>query len=126
MDLIAHELRTEHWREIIAQCQARPDGVSAKQWLKDNQVKEKAYYYWLRKFRKQAYEVIRDGNSGVESATKEVSFVELRNITEPSVIPVEASSKPDAVLAINNVRIELFNSASETLLRNILEGIKHA
>ena len=126
MDLITHELRTEHWKGIIAQCQARPDGVSAKQWLKDKQVKEKAYYYWLRKFRKQAYEVIRNESPVAEAAANEVSFVELQNVIEPSDIPVEAPSKPDAVIAINNVRIELYNSASGPLVRNILEGVKHA
>lgn len=39
----------------ITQYQNRPEGTTAKQWLSDNGIKEKAYHYWLRKFRKQAY-----------------------------------------------------------------------
>ncbi|MST67200.1 IS66 family insertion sequence element accessory protein TnpB, partial [Lachnospiraceae bacterium BSM-380-WT-5A] len=35
--------------------QGRPVGMSAKQWLEENGIKEKAYYYWLRKFRREAY-----------------------------------------------------------------------
>lgn len=29
--------------------------MSVKQWLEENDIKEKAYYYWLRKFRREAY-----------------------------------------------------------------------
>lgn len=29
--------------------------MSVRQWLAENDIKEKAYYYWLRKFRKEAY-----------------------------------------------------------------------
>ena len=30
--------------------------MTVKQWLADNGIKEKSYYYWLRKFRKEAYD----------------------------------------------------------------------
>ena len=56
MDKSTNEVRTLSWAAIIEQCQARPEGQSAKQWLKANGISEKQYYYWLRKLRKQAYE----------------------------------------------------------------------
>ena len=56
MDQTTHDVRRANWVTIIKQCQERPEGVTVKQWLSDNGVKEKAYYYWLRKFRKEAYE----------------------------------------------------------------------
>jgi hypothetical protein len=47
MNQIAHDIRRTNWRNIISQCQERPAGVSAKQWLSDNGIREKSYYYWL-------------------------------------------------------------------------------
>ena len=35
-------------------------------------------------------------------------------------------AEPDAVIDINGVRVELFNSASESLIRNIVAGARHA
>ena len=125
MDQITHEVRSKHWGEIIAQCQAKPEGVSTKQWLKENDIKEKAYYYWLRKFRKQAYEMIQTDQPDNNSPVNGVSFFEM-----PAVIQTADAKKdstvPDAVIDINDVRVELFNSASESLIRNILVGVRHA
>lgn len=53
MDQIAHEVRRTSWLNIVNQCQNRPSDMSAKQWLAENDIKEKAYYYWLRKFHLQ-------------------------------------------------------------------------
>ena len=52
MDQITHDVRSSQWLEIITQCQNRPEGTTAKQWMADNGISEKSYYYWLRKFRK--------------------------------------------------------------------------
>ena len=32
MDQCTHEVRLQYWKNIISQCQARPEGQSAKQW----------------------------------------------------------------------------------------------
>ena len=52
MDQTTHEMRLVNWKSIIEQCQSRPEGMSAKQCLRDNEIPEKQYYYWLRKLRK--------------------------------------------------------------------------
>ncbi len=41
--------------EFFNQCPNRPFDILVKQWLEENDIKEKAYYYWLRKFQKEAY-----------------------------------------------------------------------
>lgn len=50
---ITHDVRSSQWLKIITQCQNRPEGTTAKQWMADNGISEKSYYYWLRKFRKK-------------------------------------------------------------------------
>lgn len=54
MDQSTHDVRRTNWLNIIEQCQQRPENMTVKQWLADNGIKEKSYYYWLRKFRKEA------------------------------------------------------------------------
>ena len=44
MDQCTHEVRLQYWKNIISQCQARPEGQSAKQWLADNGICEQTYY----------------------------------------------------------------------------------
>ena len=56
MDQFTREIRLEQWKQIILQCQNRPMGQPAYQWLSDNGISSKSYYYWLRKIRKQTYE----------------------------------------------------------------------
>lgn len=48
-----HDVRRSN---AITECQQRPANVSVKQRLADNGIKEKAYYCWLRKFRREACE----------------------------------------------------------------------
>ena len=55
MEYSTHNVRRANWLNIVNQCQERPLDVLARQWLADNSIKEKAYYYWLCKFRKEAY-----------------------------------------------------------------------
>ena len=38
MDQSTHDVRMTNWLNIISQCQNRPAGISAKQWLAENDV----------------------------------------------------------------------------------------
>ena len=40
MDQITHDVRSSQWLEIITQCQNRPEGTTAKQWMADNGISE--------------------------------------------------------------------------------------
>ncbi|WP_167959046.1 hypothetical protein [Anaerosporobacter faecicola] len=59
MDQITHTVRYSMWKDIILKCQNRPVGMNVKQWLAENHISEKSYYYWQRKFRKEAYDQIQ-------------------------------------------------------------------
>ena len=54
MDQTTHEVRLANWKVIIEQCQARPKGQTAKQWMVENDISDKQYYYWLRRLRAAA------------------------------------------------------------------------
>ena len=40
MDQLTHTVRRSNWINIIRQCQDRPAGTTAKQWLAENDISE--------------------------------------------------------------------------------------
>lgn len=122
MDQSTHDVRRASWFNIITECQQRPVNVSVKQWLADNGIKEKAYYYWLRKFRREARGQIQLPASPVPA---EVSFAE---ISVPASIPVkhEAADHTVAVIRADGITLEVSGDISEPLLRTLLQEVLHA
>ena len=78
MDKLTHTVRSSRWKDIILRCQDRPVGMNAKQWMAKNQVSENAYYYWQRKFRREAYEQMNSAPTlPTTQDNYEVSFTEV-------------------------------------------------
>ncbi len=79
MDQIVHNVRQEYWRDIVAQCQSRPEGMTAKQWMHENGINDKSYYYWQRKFRIETFqELVEEPELPVKiSSPANVSFAEM-------------------------------------------------
>ena len=127
MDQSTHDVRRTNWLNIIHQCQKRPSGTSVKQWLAENNIKEKAYYYWLRKFRKEAYDQMQLSTA---AAKPEVAFAEITMPLLPAESDTTAVNVPDAppaaVIRYNGLAIELSNDISEGLLSRLLREFCHA
>ena len=132
MDQITHDVRSSQWLEIITRCQNRPEGITAKQWMADNGISEKSYYYWLRKFRKQAYSQMTETSTAI-SVGNEISFAEVSIPPEQTANVAAFSSessveaiRPVAVIKNANISIALTNEISEGLLSRILLEVDHA
>ena len=132
MDQITHDVRSSQWLEIITQCQNRPAGTTAKQWMADNGISEKSYYYWLRKFRKQAYSQMTETSTAV-SVGNEISFAEvsIKPKQSANVTTFESENsfeaiRPVAVIKNTDISIALTNEISEELLSRILQEVAHA
>lgn len=123
MDKSTNEVRTLSWAAIIEQCQARPEGQSAKQWLKANGISEKQYYYWLRKLRKQAYEQSLSNNSpaSFEKCMPEVAFAE---------IPSDGLFSSDPVTAVTiktrKLTLDISSAVPVTSLVEIVKAVANA
>ena len=122
MDQSTHDVRRASWLGIITECQQRPVNVSVKQWLADNGVKEKAYYYWLRKFRREACEQIQ---LPAAASPAEVAFAEFP-ISLPAPIKPTAANNTAAVISANGITIEITNDISNSLLCMLLREVAHA
>lgn len=132
MDQITHNVRSAQWLEIVTQCQNRPEGTIVKQWLSDNGIKEKAYYYWLRKFRKQAYAQMHLSSTEV-SVGSDISFAEVSipdqrptGILKATEETTVEAIRPVAVIKNTDITIALTNEVSDSLLSRILREVAHA
>ena len=43
MDKCTHEVRKQRWKNIINQCLQRPEGMTVKQWLDEDNICEQTY-----------------------------------------------------------------------------------
>ena len=127
MDRITHQVRLANWTKIIEQCNNCPAGTTAKQWLSDNGISDKSYYYWLRKLRQEAY----------ASAEKEFPAVRPSQEQQPAVtfaeipLPNQQNSMTDtfmadAVIHTGTMVIGISNTVSDTLLSRLLKVAHHA
>ena len=73
-----------------------------KQWLADNGISDKSYYYWLLKIRLEAYEQL---NVPAVTQSTEVSFAEIPLSTnkDHSADWNESVSKPVAIIKCGNL-----------------------
>ena len=121
MDKTTHEIRIANWRSIIEQCQARPEGQSAKQWLSDHGISEKTYYYWQRKVRQETYALIKQDAVSpaiLASDTQPVTFAEIPYAAAPDNIQ---PFTPEVVIRKGHTVLELSNSVSDRILEKIME-----
>ena len=122
MDQSTHDVRRANWLNIITECQQRPAGVSAKQWLADNGIQEKTYYYWLRKFRREACGQIQLPDAAEPA---EVSFAEF-HVQAPGPVKLTAADHAVAAIHANGIILEIAGGISEPLLKMLLQEVIHA
>ena len=99
MDQSTHEVRLANWKAVIEQCQTRPKGQTAKQWLDANGISSKKYYYWLRKVRSDVY---KQASAALIPSEEEklpaVSFAEIPvkdvlSLNDPSAVVIKTKRK---------------------------------
>ena len=59
MDEITHEVCLANWKKIISQCENQKEGISAKQWMLNNNI-PRDHYYWLWSVRKEVFYICRE------------------------------------------------------------------
>lgn len=127
MDRITHQVRLANWTKIIEQCSNRPAGTTAKQWLRDNGISDKSYYYWLRKIRQEACtskEMELPVINSLQEQQEAVTFAEIPLPERQTFIT--DTFKADAVIHTGTMVIGISNTISDTLLSRLLEVAHHA
>lgn len=126
MDKSTHEFRLTHWKQIIEQCQSRPKEQTAKQWLEEHDISDKAYYYWLRKIRRTIYErSVTNGTLPAVSQEQELSFAQMPD-SYLKEYPSSFSFEPVAVIKTAAATLAVSNEASDRLLSQLMKAVSHA
>ncbi len=126
MDKSTHEIRLAHWKQIIEQCQSRPKAQTAKQWLAEHDISDKAYYYWLRKIRRTIYDQsVAGGTLFVVSQEQELSFAQMPD-SYLKEYPSSFSFAPVAVIKTPAVTLAVSNEISDQLLNRLMKAVSHA
>ena len=109
LNVIKHESKKAEWAQKIKEC--RNSGKKIKDWCRENGVNEKTYYRWQRLIWD---EEIRGRE--IEPVTgKEIQFVEIPNIQQPS------ETKTAGIIVQNgNWRIELQKDADAEMVSKII------
>lgn len=129
MDQTTHDVRRATWQSIIKQCQERPEHTTVKQWCLENDIHEKSYYYWLRKFRKEAAEQMPV--PAVASNPSPVTFAEIpfacsSDSCTKTVSDAALLVRPTAILKYKELTITVTNDISDLLLSRIIREVSHA
>ena len=127
MDAFTHEVRLNQWKLIIEQCQSRPDGQTARQWLAENGIQEKTYYYWLRRVRKEVYSRLSNGSASLpamqEKGTVTFAEVPMRPQQNPEIL---FSFQPAVVIKTSQATVAVSNEVSDRLLTRLLQEVSNA
>ena len=129
MDQTTHDIRRANWENIIRQCQQRTTNTTIKQWCLDNGINEKSYYYWLRKFRREAAEQIAVPAAAANTtpaAFAEIPFACSTTSSEPTAADTMFPVPPTAVFKYDNLTIAVTNDISDSLLSRIIREVSHA
>lgn len=123
MDKTTHQVRLAQWTQIIEACNQRPSGMTAKQWLADNNISDKSYYYWQRRIRSKIA-----NSTLVTSSDNEITFADITNssFSNSSEYHYADGFTADAIIKCGNSVIALSNSVSDTVLSKILEVVAYA
>lgn len=120
MDKITHQARVEQWTNIINECLA--SGMKKTAWCKQNGISDKAFFYWQRIIRKEAFHEATLP-SPIEMVPKDSAlpvFVELQSSTVGSIKSMnEQSFQPDMIIRKGDLTFEISNSVSPELLSRI-------
>ena len=112
------ELRLQHWTKLIAECQS--SNMSIKAWCELNNIKEKTYYYWLRKIREQALNNSPVPVSNASPAVKEkpVSFKKLE-------VQAPVSGMQTAVIIrLPSATVEVAQGTDQKTVEAVLRALK--
>ncbi len=103
------------WGAIISEC--KNSGMTIKDWCSENSIQSSRFYYWQKQLRVEL-------SSSLELSQPEhlsTNFVEVKErLTSGS------TTKPDMVLAMGEIRLEINNSVSPSILGEVLKVIAHA
>lgn len=129
MDKVTNDIRTQNWAAIVEQCESRPEGLTKKEWMAQNGISEKQYYYWLRKIRHQAAagaQLI----PAQDTASCQMPMVHFAEVSLDDAVLPEADPgtgfTPAVIIQTGRSVIQISGTAPDYMASRIIKAVAHA
>lgn len=119
MDNTTYEMRLAQWTKLIQECNA--SGLQKLDWCQQNGINKNAFYYWQRKIRNHVFEA-QEKSDPAQLTTTGAAFVE---VPTTLAITTPKPSKTAATIHISGWTIEIDESASDSLIRNLIGSLAY-
>ncbi len=126
MDPSTYEVRLSHWAAVIEECQSRPKGQSAKQWLSEHDIQEKKYYYWLRRVRKAALAGMQQALPAIQDPASAAAAVPPALIEIPASEVLPEAEAPAFTIRTSKSTIEISSCVPSAEPVKLLKAVSHA
>ncbi len=104
----------KQWMSLIKECQA--SGMSVRSWCRQNDLKESAYYYWLKRIRQKAYAQQLPAVQPVNQ--KPVEFAKLQVDTKTT------KTESAVIIHLPSATVEVKEGTSQKTLEAVLLALK--
>lgn len=111
-----HESLLTMWRQWVIEC--RSSGLTVKQWCEDNNIHYKLYCYWQRQVWDAEVKTMVS-----KEQLPEIPKVQFAEISLPAV--KNEAGTADVVLRYGNWSVEIRNTASGEMVKQIIEQVSH-
>ena len=106
--------RSELWMERIRKC--KTSGMTVVNWCATNDINIKSYYYWLRKLKREAFELLPVKQDQALPAISETSFAE---------IPQQVRKNSSVIrVSLNDIMIEIPDGADSATISDVLCAVR--
>ena len=129
MDQTAAAIRRAQGEQIVLE--ANNSAIPKNAWCKQNGIKEKAFYYWQRKFRKEAAASAESAPAAAVPAAKS-AFVELTVPAAPAETassvqePFQKEFIPEILLQVGDCRLFITGAVRKQTLNTVMQVIRNA
>lgn len=107
------KFRREQWEKLITDCQS--SGLKVDKWCEQNQISRHAYYYWLRKIRKQACESL------LSAPTKEDKAVAFTKLEVKAAIRDKQTA---VIIHLPSAMVEVLEGTNQQTVEAVLLALK--
>lgn len=116
---IAKQYRLNKWIEIVRECRSSGQTVSA--WCAQNHVNLKSYYYWLKRVREAACDVL----PACQPQQLPIVPVDFSSSQTVQTFSESSHSTSEILIHMGAVTLEIRNHASANLIEHTLRALQH-